>query len=80
MPKNELDGRQCLANAGVIEDFGTILGEGHVEIHADQHVLVLELIGSLGEAANGWDVHVWKLSFLRDRESPQLQSRCAMTG
>ncbi len=80
MAKCELDGRQSFADARVVEDFGAVFGERHIEIDADQHMLVLQLIGALGEAANGGNVHGWQLSFLRDREQHRLQFRCAMRG
>ena len=56
MTKCELDGRQGFADARVIEDFSAVFGERYVEINADQHMLMLQLIGALGEAANRGNV------------------------
>ena len=60
--KNKFDGRQRLADAGVVEDLGAVFGERHVEINADQHMLVLQLIGP--RSGCGWkNVHDGSLAF-----------------
>ena len=78
MTKNKFDGWQRLADAGVVEDFCAVVGERHIEIDPNQHMLVLQLVRALGQAADGWDVHDLQLSFLRHRELRRLQFRCAM--
>ncbi len=61
--EHELDGRQRLADAGIVEDFGAILRERHIEIDPDEHMLVLQLVGAVGEAANRGNLHGSSLAF-----------------
>ena len=61
--EHELNGRQRLADAGIVEDFGAVLRERNVEIDPDEHMLVLQLVGAVGEAANGGNGHGSSLTF-----------------
>lgn len=57
MAEREFDRRESFPDARVVKDFGAIFGQGHIEVDTDQYMLVLQLIGALGEAADRGNVH-----------------------
>ena len=76
MPEYELNGGEGLTDARVVEDFGAVIREGHVEVDADQHMLMLQLIGAVGEAADRGDLHDG-FPETRVRYGALVERRCA---
>ena len=57
MAQRELNGWKGLAYARVVENLSAVVRERDVEVHADQHMLVLQQVGPFGEAAECRDLH-----------------------